>query len=130
MSKINNQSNSLFNLEFVQDISPETAADYSGGAGFVFDGSGDIVLHKDPGQQGQSLGIIDAQGTEEINIGMFADGSETSFNDTASSFTVNAGTWQFFTDSGLGGNTGILDANTVGDFLENDDAITSIQRIA
>lgn len=92
--------------------------------------SGDIVLHKDPGQQGQSLGIVDSVIGEEINIGVFADGSETTFNDTVSSFTANEGTWQFFTDSGLAGNTGVLEAGTFGDFLENDDAITSIRRIA
>jgi hypothetical protein len=129
MSKINNQSNSLYSVEFVQDISPETAANYSGGAGLVFDGSGDIVLHKDPDLQGQTLGVVDSVINEEINIGIFADGTETTFNDTVSSITVNEGTWQFFTDAGLGGNTGTLPPGTY-NLGENDDAITSIRRIA
>ena len=32
MSKINNQSNRLDNINFLQDITPETAANYSGGS--------------------------------------------------------------------------------------------------
>ncbi len=48
MTKINNQSNSLDSIEFVQDISPESAANYSGGAEFFFGDDtnfADIVLH-------------------------------------------------------------------------------------
>ena len=130
MSKINNQSNSLYNIEFVQDISHETAANYSGGADFTFDGTGDIVLFKDPGQQGQRIGYLNTAIGESINVGLFPDGTDTTFNDTASSFIVNEGTWEFSTDVDGGGNTGILAANTLGDFLENDDAVTSITRIA
>ncbi|MGL5076184.1 MAG: beta/gamma crystallin-related protein [Waterburya sp.] len=130
MSKINNQSNSLYNIDFVQDISPETAADYSGGAGLVFDGTGDIVLHKDAGQQGAPLGVVDAEIGEDVGISAFADGRSTGFNDQVSSFTVNEGTWQFFTEAGLEGNSGFLNPGTVGDFGENNDAITSIVRIA
>ena len=37
MSKINNQSQSLYNIGFVQDMSPETAAAISGGAVTVTD---------------------------------------------------------------------------------------------
>ncbi|MGL6344415.1 MAG: hypothetical protein ACRC80_35365, partial [Waterburya sp.] len=77
MSKINNQSNSLYSIEFVQDISPETAADYSGGAGLVFDGTGDIVLHQDLGRQGATLGVVDAEIGEDVGIGAFADGRST-----------------------------------------------------
>ncbi len=131
MSKNNNQSNSLYNLEFVQDISPESAANYSGGAEFVLGTTNDfadIVLHKDPDAQGQKLGI-NSPGGEEINIGLFPDGSETTFNDTVSSITVNEGGWQFFTDAGGGGNTGVLTAGVTYNLGENDDAITSIRRI-
>ncbi|MGF1589905.1 MAG: hypothetical protein ACFCU7_11795 [Pleurocapsa sp.] len=32
MSKINNQSQSLYNIDFVQDVLPESASSYSGGA--------------------------------------------------------------------------------------------------
>jgi multidrug efflux pump subunit AcrA (membrane-fusion protein) len=93
MSKIDNQSNSLYSIEFVRDISSEAAANYSGGADFFVDNTNDfanIVLHKDSDAQGQKLGI-DSPGGEEVNIGLFPDGTETTFNDTVSSITVNEG---------------------------------------
>jgi hypothetical protein len=128
MTKINNQSNFLDSIEFVQDISPESAANYSGGADFLF-GGGDIVLHKDPNGQGQSLGI-NSPGDEEINIGLFPDGFETTFNDTVSSITINEGIWQFFTDEGLQGDTtGSLPPGFTYNLGANDDAITSAIRV-
>jgi hypothetical protein len=128
MTKINNQSNSLDSIEFVQDISPETAANYSGGADFVF-GGGNIILHKDPNGQGQSLGINSSIG-EDINIGLFpTNGRETTFNDTVSSITINDGIWQLYTDEGLKGDTtGALPPGTY-NLGANDDAITSIIRV-
>lgn len=129
MTKINNQSNSLDNIKFVQDISPESAANYSGGADFVFGGGGDIILHKDPDGQGQNMGIVNAEIGEVINIGLFSNGSETSFNDTVSSITTNVGAWQFFTDDGARGDTGVVVAGGIANLGANDDAITSIRRI-
>ncbi|HEY9769948.1 MAG TPA: hypothetical protein V6C71_15885 [Coleofasciculaceae cyanobacterium] len=142
MSKINTQSNSLHNIEFVQDISSETAASYSGGAvsigaaGPTFDSSAigaDIVFHKDPNGQGQALGlsgdVLTANGAagEFVNIGVLPDGGETTFNDTVSSIIVNRGTWQFFTDDG-GGDTGFLAPGSY-NLGANDDRITSVKLI-
>ncbi|MEO0014538.1 MAG: hypothetical protein RLZZ535_2927 [Cyanobacteriota bacterium] len=132
MTKINNQSNRLDNINFVQDISPESAANYSGGADFVLGSTEDfanVVLHKDPNAQGQKLGI-NSSGGETINIGLFPGGSETTFNDTVSSITVNEGGWQFFTDDGgRGDTTGALVAGFTYNLGANDDAITSIRRV-
>jgi hypothetical protein len=131
MTKIDNQSNSLDSIEFVQDISPETAANYSGGAKFFFGkatNSTAIVLHKDSDGKGQAMGINAPVG-ELINIGVFPDGSETSFNDSVSSITTRKGTWQFFTDADGGGNTGVVAAGGIANLGENNDAITGIKRI-
>ncbi len=140
MTNINNQSNPLDNIEFVQDISSETAATYCGGAvsigaaGPTFDSNAigaDIIFHKDPNGQGQALGLssfvltANGAGGEFVNIGVNPDGTETTFNDTVSSITVNSGTWQFFTDDG-GGDTGILAPGTY-NLGANDDAITSVR---
>lgn len=140
MSKINNQSNRLDNINFMQDITPEAAANYSGGGATVgagaptFDSNAigaDIIFHKDPNGQGQALGlsggVLAANGLtgEFVNIGLLPDGGETTFNDTVSSITVNSGTWQFFTDDG-GGDTGFLAPGRY-NLGANDDAITSVQ---
>lgn len=132
MFKINNQSNRLDNINFVQDISPETAANYSGGADFIFGSStefADIVLHKDPNGTGQAMGINAPVG-ELVNIGLFP-GGETTFNDVVSSITTQFGTqWQFFENADGTGNTGIASLdNGVTNLLENDDKITAIMRI-
>jgi Beta/Gamma crystallin len=131
MSKIDTQSNSLYNIKFVRDISSETAANYNGGAELVLGNTNtfaDIVLHKDTNAKGQKLGV-DSPGGEIINIGVFPDGSETTFNDTVSSITVNKGAWQFFTDSGASGDTGFLTPGRTYNLGANNDAITSIRRI-
>lgn len=132
MSKINTQSNSLYDIEFVQDINHETAANYSGGISFVSGPGNDfanIVLHKDPNGQGLNIGINGAV-DETANIGLFSDGIETTFNDTVSSITINEGVWQFFTDDGLvGDTTGPLPPGSY-NLGANDDAITSVIRLA
>jgi hypothetical protein len=143
MTKINNQSNGLDNINFVQDISPETATNYSGGAvsigaaGPTFDSNAigaDIVFHKDPNGQGQKLGLSGSVLTtnnanrEFVNIGVLPNGGETTFNDTVSSITVNRGTWQFFTDA-EGGDTGFLAPGNY-NLGANDDAITSVKLIS
>ncbi|MGL5939210.1 MAG: hypothetical protein ACRC2S_02300 [Waterburya sp.] len=129
MSKINNQSNSLYNIDFVQDIAPESAANYSGGAEFFFGdatNSTDIVLHKDPEGQGEAMGINAPVG-ELVNIGLFP-GGETTFNDNVSSITTREGTWQFFTDADGGGNTGIVTPGLVN--LGENDEISAIRRVS
>ncbi|WP_019507678.1 beta/gamma crystallin-related protein [Pleurocapsa sp. PCC 7319] len=130
MSKINNQSNRLYNINFVQDITPETAANYSGGANFSFDSlaEGEILLYKDPDATGQRLGVSGADIGEVINIGLDSNGNETTFNDTVSSIVVNEGTWRFYTNVGEG-DTGVLAPGGY-NLGANDDAITSIERIA
>jgi hypothetical protein len=142
MSKINNQSNSLYSIEFVQNISPETSASYSGGAVTVgvaapqFDSAAvgsDIVLYKDSDLQGQSMGlsgqVLEANvGVGEfVNIGLLPDGGESTFNDTVSSITVNRGTWQFFTDD-EGGDTGFLAPGNY-NLGANNDRITSLKLV-
>lgn len=131
MSKINNQSNRLDNINFVQDITPETAANYSGGISYVFGNDigdrADVVLYKDPGQQGQQIGINAAPG-ESTNIGL-ANGRDTTFNDEVSSIRVNRGSWQFFADTNLGGNTtGVLAPGRYSLGI-NDDEITDALRV-
>jgi hypothetical protein len=144
MPKINNQSNSLDSIKFVQDISPETAVNYIGGgivsigaAGPTFDSNAigaDIVFHKDPNGQGQKLGLsgdvltANRAAGEFVNIGVLPNGGETTFNDTVSSITVNRGTWQFFTNAD-DGDTGFLAPGNY-NLGANDDAITSIKLIS
>jgi hypothetical protein len=142
MTKINNQSNRLDTINFVQDITPKAAANYSGGAVSIgaaaptFDSNAigsDIVFHKDPNGQGQKLGlsgsVLNANnaGGEFVNIGVLPGGGESTFNDTVSSITVNRGTWQFFTDA-EGGDTGFLAPGNY-NLGANDDAITSVKFI-
>lgn len=126
----NNQSNPLSEITFVQDITPESAAAISGGARLSFGSQarGEIILHKDSNLQGQKLGLSDSEIGKVYNIGLFASGSETSFNDTTSSITVNEGTWQFFTNVG-NGDTGVLAPGTY-NLGANNDRITSIKRIS
>lgn len=127
----------------MQDITSEAAANYSGGAvsigaaGPTFDSAAtgaDIIFHKDPNGQGQSLGlsgdVLTANGAagEFVNIGLLPDGGESTFNDVVSSITVNRGTWQFFTDDG-GGDTGFLAPGSY-NLGANDDAITSVKLVS
>jgi hypothetical protein len=135
MTNNNDRSHSLYNIELVQDITPETAANYSGGASRLGLGSSvrfdseaigsDIVLHKDPNAKGQKLGISRASVGEVINIGELLDGKESTFNDTVSSITVNKGNWQFFTNVG-GGDTGLLAPGNY-NLGSSNDRITSVK---
>ena len=126
----NNQSNPLSEITFVQDITPESAAAISGGAGLSFDSqaTGEIILHKDSNLQGQKLGLSDSEIGTVYNIGLFGNGGETGFNDATSSITVNEGTWRFFSNVG-NGDTGVLAPGTY-NLGANNDRITSIERIA
>ena len=94
MSKINNQSNSLYSIEFVQDISHESAAAISGGALEVTD----VTLYSESDLQGFQFGSNKA----------IEDLSEFGFNDATGSITVaNDQTWRFYEN-----------ANFQGDFIE------------
>ncbi|MGL5076985.1 MAG: beta/gamma crystallin-related protein [Waterburya sp.] len=85
MSKINNQSNSFDHIEFVQDISPEAAASYSGGAVTVTD----VTLTSEPNNQGVSFNTN--KGIEDL--------SEFGFNDATAFVAVNNNkTWRFYED--------------------------------
>jgi hypothetical protein len=91
MSKLNHQSNSLYNIEFVQDISPETAASYSGGLA-------DVTLSTVSNAEGDML---------ETNKAI-ADLSEFNFDNSTQFISVTNGqTWRFYED-----------ANFQGDYIE------------
>ena len=58
MSKINNQLNSLDQIKFVRDLTPEAAANYGGGAAFInSSNSPDVTVYKDTNSQGESLAL-------------------------------------------------------------------------
>jgi hypothetical protein len=79
MSKINNQSKSLYNIEFMEDISHESAAAISGGA--------DVVLYSKENFGGNPLEVNEA----------VSDLSLSSFDDITSSIRVNNDqTWRFY----------------------------------
>jgi hypothetical protein len=91
MSKINNQSNSLYSVEFVQDISHETAASYSGGAVTVTD----VTLTSEPSNQGFSFNSN--KGIEDL--------SEYGFDDATQFIAVNNNkTWRFYEDTNFQGD--------------------------
>ena len=93
MSKINNQSQSLSNIKFIQDITPETAETYSGGASTS--GLPDVILFSEPGRRGVSLGTNEA----------IADLSEFDFDNLTESITVeNSQTWRFYEDPNFQGD--------------------------
>lgn len=140
MSKINNQSKSLHNIEFVQDISPESAANYSGGAGFLNSADPDVILHKDINGQGGSLNLNAAIGDGLTNIGTNdgnGGGGDNGFNDQTSSITILRGNWQFGDNTGnaadtlgiiLGQETDILGPGTY-NLGANNDRISSAARV-
>jgi hypothetical protein len=94
MSKINNQANSLYSIECVQDISHESAAAISGGALEVTD----VTLYSESDLQG--FQFPSNKGIEDL--------SEFGFNDATGSITVaNDKAWRFYED-----------VNFQGDFIE------------
>ena len=145
MSKSNNQSNSLDNIEFVEDISQETAANCSGGAGYLNSSDPDVILHKDPNGMGDTLNVNAAIGDGLSNIGTNdgnGGGGNNGFNDQTSSITILRGTWQFYSDDNF--NTSISTTEGLTNFDQqvtrplgpgnynlgaNNDMITSAVRI-
>lgn len=142
MFKINNQSNSLDNINFVQDISSEIAANYSGGislrgarrvrgGGLVGGVDPDVTLYEDSSARGRSLGVNAATNNGILNLG--------SFNDETSSVVIERGVWEFYADSDY--NNGPKEsASSTGrrsfargpgryNLGANNDAISSLKRI-
>jgi hypothetical protein len=107
MSKSNNQSNFLDNIKFVQDITPETAANYSGGAGRLNGAANDpdVIVYRDTNFRGDSLNLNAAIGDGLSNIGTRngnGGGGDNGFNDQISSIKILRGTWAFYSASNFG----------------------------
>ena len=106
MTKINTQSNSLHNIEFVQDIDHESAASYSGGAVTVTD----VTLSSEASNQGFQFGANKA----------IEDLSEFGFDDATQFIAVNnTQTWRFYEDANFQGDyidVGPDTAMNVGEF--------------
>jgi hypothetical protein len=116
MTKNNDQSHSLYNIELVQDITLETAANYSGGAARINDGNGDpdVILFENSlfnisnPFSGDRLNLNASIGDGFSNIG-FKDGQggggSTGFNDNSAAIVIERGRWQFFSDAGFKGKS-------------------------
>ena len=128
MHKQNKQS--LDNINFVQDITPKNAANYSGGIGRVNDGNNDpdIILYEDRGLEGASRGINAVRGDGIPNLVDF------DFNDKTSSILLRDGVYRLYRDSNYRnpiatlGNVfltrGVLELEG-----DNDNTISSVKRI-
>ena len=108
MSKIKDRSNTLDKVNFVQDITSENAANYSGGISLrgtrkVRDGEAlvggvdpDIILFEDANEGGESLAV-----NAGTNAGIsLLRGSLGGFNNSISSFRIFRGEWRFFKNAG------------------------------
>jgi hypothetical protein len=134
MTENNDRSHSLYNIELVQDITPETAVSYSGGAARVNDGNGDpdVILFTQDNFDGAPLNLNASIGDGFANIG-FQDGQggggSTFFNDNVDSIEIKRGRWQFFGDAGFKGeSTRIVGPGKYND-LPGTSRITSAFRI-
>ncbi len=107
MSKINNQSNSLYSIECVQDIDHESAAAISGGAAVLVT---DVTLYSESDQQGFLFGSNKA----------IEDLTEFGFDDATGSITVaNDKAWRFYSDANFQGDyidVGAGESVNAGDF--------------
>ena len=142
MSKINNQSNRLDKINFVQDITSETAANYSGGVslrgarrvrggGLVGGVDPDVILYDGRNRTGRSFRVNAATNDGVLNFG--------SFNDDASSVLIRRGVWEFYSDSdynrgpraGFGSESRRSFARGPGRYNlgANDNALSSLKRI-
>lgn len=91
MSKINNQSSSLYNIEFVQDVDHETAANYSGGSTVA-----DVTLFSNPNSN---------SGEEFTTNKAVKNLADVGFNDATGFIAVNNGqTWRFYEDANFKGD--------------------------
>ncbi|WP_414585621.1 beta/gamma crystallin-related protein [Scytonema sp. PCC 10023] len=111
MSNINNQTQDLYSIDAVQDLSHETAAAVSGGAALeVYDDSdfSNLLL--------------------QTNDGTPYVGDDA--NDRISSIVVNEGLWRFYTDPQFQGDFADLGPGLYPNIgLGINDSITSFERI-
>ena len=90
MTKIDNQSKSLYNIAVVEDIDHESAATISGGALKATD----VTLYSES----------DLYGAQFSSNKKIEDLTEFGFNDATGSITIrNDKTWRFYTDVNLEG---------------------------
>ncbi len=113
MSKINNQSQSFSNIEFIQDITPETAATISGGIQ-VYTG-------------GNFTGQLKTDGSQDLRVSDREDG--VLFNNQISSIINDTDQpWAFYQGADYTGDSFILQpGETVQDLFGTgfNDTITS-----
>jgi len=113
MSNINNQTNNLYTIDTVQDLSLESAAAIQGGAA--------VELYNDSNFR-RPLVFTD-RGT--ANVG-------ERVNDRVTSIVINEGVWEFFTDSNFRGVSTRLKKGryaNIGLGLIPNDSITSFRRV-
>ncbi len=113
MSNINNQTQDLFAIDTVQDLSLESAAAVSGG-----DVVKTVTLHSEQFFKGRSLGTNDA----------IADLSAYRFNNITSSIQVQSGTWRFYTGKNFQGRFIELETETGLGRIGLDNQISSLRR--
>ncbi len=97
MSNTNDQTQDLFSISTVQDLSPESAATVSGG-----DVVKTVTLHSKQFFQGRRLGTNNA----------IADLSKFGFDNITSSIQVQSGTWRFYTGKNFQGRFIELETET------------------
>ncbi|MEH2086014.1 beta/gamma crystallin-related protein [Nostoc sp.] len=125
---MNNQTLAQLSFSAVKELNDEVAASCSGGGG-VGGSDPDVLLFKDPGEQGGALGLNSVTGDGIGNIGLDNEGNVNGFNDQTSSIKILRGSWNFFSDSNFKGqSTGVLGP---GDYSlgANNDNITSAFRV-
>ena len=95
MTNTNKKQFNLNSIDFVQDVTSETAALYSGGLAFVY---------KDSNLRGPRKAVA-APGTK--NIG-FSSGQRNGFNDEISSIEIESGRWRFYEHANFQGRSFIV----------------------
>jgi hypothetical protein len=83
MSNIN-QTNNLYTIDTVQDLSQESAAAIQGGA--------EIIVYRDANFRGNALKLTGNNANSQYQF-------RGAFNNSISSIKVLSGTWEFFTNS-------------------------------
>lgn len=113
MSNINNQTNNLYTIDTVQDLSQESAAAIQGGAA--------VELYDDSNFR-KRLVSTDS-GTR--NVG-------NNVNDRVTSIVINQGRWRFYTDSNFRGVSADLGPGrypNIGLGIIPNDSISSFRRV-
>lgn len=114
MSNINNQTQDLFAIDTVQDLSLESAAAVSGG-----DVVKVVTLYSEQNFQGKSLGTNNA----------IADLSASRFDNITSSIQVQSGTWRFYTGKNFQGNFIEIGTETGLGRISLDNKISSLKAV-